>query len=243
VINESFARRRIPGMNPIGQRLHIGPNAGPWFTVVGVVGDVTQSSLSKRTDAAYVTASQWQLFADNARWLVVRGQRDILALTPEIRAAIRMIDREQPIVRIATMDQRLRNSEAQRRFALVLFEAFGLVALLLAAIGSYSVLAGSIAERTREIGVRIAVGASQSGIVGLILRQGMTVAWIGIGIGVVGSVLASRALAALLFGVSRLDLKAYGGVVILLVLVSWIACVVPAWRAASIDPVETLRSQ
>lgn len=243
VINESFARRRIPGVNPIGQRLHIGPDSGPWFTVVGVVGDVTQSSLSQRTDAVYVNASQWQLFADNARWLVVRGQRDILALTPQIRAAIHAIDREQPIVRIASMDQRLRDSEAERRFALVLFEAFALVALLLAAIGSYSVLAGSVVERTREIGVRIAVGASQSGIVGLILRQGMTVAWVGIGIGVVGSVLASRALAALLFGVSTLDLKAYAGVVILLVVVSGIACAVPAWRAASVDPARTLRSQ
>ena len=149
MINESFARRRLPGLNPIGQRLRIGPNAGPWVTVVGVVGDVKLTSLAvSQADAAYVTAAQWPRTPDNARWLVVRAQSDAAALTPVIRRAIWSVDRNQPILRVATMEERLSASAAQRRFALFLFEAFGVVALVLAAIGTYSLLAGSVAERT-----------------------------------------------------------------------------------------------
>jgi ABC-type antimicrobial peptide transport system permease subunit len=104
----------------------------------------------------YVPAVQWR-FADNARWLVVRAQRDATALTPAVRRAIWSVDKNQPIVRIATMDERLKASEAERRFALFVFEAFGVVALVLAAIGTYSLLSGSVTERTREIGVRSAL--------------------------------------------------------------------------------------
>src|SRR5688572_7462727 len=115
VINESFARRRLPGVNPIGQRLHVGPNSGPWFTVVGIVGDVTQTSLAVRpADAVYMTAAQWR-FADNARWLVVRTQRDAAALAPAISRAIRAIDKAQPGLRVATMADRLPVSARCRR--------------------------------------------------------------------------------------------------------------------------------
>src|SRR5262249_40906116 len=126
VINESMARRRLPGVDPIGQRLHIGPDSGPWFTVVGVVGDVTQTSLAVTgSDAVYITAEQWR-FADNARWLVVRTQGDAAALTPAVRQAIARVDKDQPIVRVATMEERVKASAADRRFALLLFEAFAI---------------------------------------------------------------------------------------------------------------------
>jgi putative ABC transport system permease protein len=243
VINESFARRRLPGVNPIGQRLHVGPNSGPWFTVVGVVGDVTQTSLAVRpADAVYMTAPQWR-FADNARWLVVRAERDAAALTPAIRRVIWAIDKDQPILRVATMDERLRVSAADRRFALLLFGAFGVVALVLAAIGTYSLLSGNVTERTREIGVRSALGASRRSILGLVLRQGMTLAGLGIAIGVAGAMVASEALVTLLFGISHLDSTTYLGVVALLTGVSAVACGLPAWRAARVPPSLALRSE
>ncbi len=241
VINESLARRRLPGLNPIGQRLRIGPDSGPWFTVVGVVGDVTQTSLAvTRPDAVYVTAPQWR-FSDNARWLIVRSHVDPAALAPAIRRAIAAIDRNQPVLRVATMDERVRGSAANRRFALLLFEAFGITALILAAIGTYSLLSGNVTERTREMGIRAAMGASRSDILALVLRQGMTLAALGIAIGLVAASVASRALVTLLFGVTPLDSATYTGVATLLAIVSMLACAMPAWRAARVRPSVALR--
>jgi putative ABC transport system permease protein len=243
VINESLARRRLPGLDPIGQRLHVGPDSGPWFTVVGVVGDVTQTSLAvTRSDAVYMTAEQWR-FADNARWLVVRTNGDAAALTSAIRQAISSVDKNQPVTRVATMDDRVRRSAADRRFALLLFEAFGLTALILAAVGTYSLVSGSVTERTREIGVRAALGATRGRILTLVLRQGMMLTGIGIAIGVIAAGLASRALVTLLFGVTPLDAVTYAGVATLLVIVSTIACATPAWRAARVRPSVALRSE
>jgi putative ABC transport system permease protein len=240
VINESMARRRLPGLDPIGQRLHIGPDSGPWFTVVGVVGDVTQASLAvTRSDAVYVTPSQWR-FADNARWLVVRGQT-AAALTPAIRQAISAIDKDQPIIRVAMMDERVKTSAADRRFALLIFEAFGIAALILAAVGTYSLLSGSVTERTREMGVRAALGASRSNILALVIRQGMALTGLGIAIGLIGAAIASRAIVTLLFGVTPLDAVTYAGVAALLAGVSMLACALPAWRAARVRPSVALR--
>ncbi len=241
VINESFAKRRIPGVNPIGQRLKIGPDTSPWFTVVGVVSDVTQLSLAMtRSDAVYMTSAQWR-FADNARWLVVRARGDAASLTADIRRAIASVDSDQPILRVATMDERLQTSAADRRFALLLFEAFGLTALLLAAVGTYSLLSGSVTERTRELAVRSALGATRSGIVALVLRQGMTLTGMGIAIGLAAAFIASRALVTLLFGISPLDAVTYVAVAALLAGVSLAACGMPAWRAARVHPSIALR--
>jgi ABC-type antimicrobial peptide transport system permease subunit len=141
------------------------------------------------------------------------------------------------------MDALVKTSEAQRRFAFILFDAFGVTALILAAIGIYGVLAGSVSERTREIGLRAALGASRREIVGMILRQGMTMTGVGVAIGLIGAALASRALITLLFGISRLDPATYAFVVVLLLATSLGACALPAWRAARVDPSITLRSE
>ena len=175
--------------------------------------------------------------------LVVRTRGDAAALAPAIRSAIWSVDKDQPIVRVATMENLLAASEAERRFALILFAAFALVALVLAATGIYGVLAGSVAERTREIGVRSALGASRTDILGLVIRQGMTLTAIGIAIGLVGAAAASQAVASLLYGVSRLDPVTYVGVIVLLGGVASGACGVPAWRAAKVDPASTLRAE
>ena len=148
-----------------------------------------------------------------------------------------------PVDRVATMDELLARSGAERRFALILFEAFALAALALAAIGIYGVQSGSVAARTREIGLRSALGASRSNILALVLRQGMELTAAGAAIGLVGAVAASQALVTLLFGVSRLDPATYAGVVALLLAVSALACWLPAWRATRVDPAITLRAE
>jgi len=241
VISESMARRRLPGLDPIGRQLRVGP-AGP-YTVVGVVGDVRQESLALgETDAVYMAPSQWK-FEDNPMSLVVHARSDAAGLTSAVRAAVWAVDKDQPIVRVATMDALLTGSAASRRFALRLFEAFGLAALVLAAAGLYGVLAGSVVERWREIGVRSALGASRRDIMGLILRQGLRLTTLGVVVGIGGALLATRLLATQLFGVSHVDPLTYVGVVVLLTLTSIVASALPAWRASRVDPVTALRSE
>lgn len=247
VLSESFAKRKFPGQDPLGKRLRLGPDIGhadrPWATVVGVVGDVKQASLALgEPNAFYTSTSQWT-WVDRAQSLVVRTRGDAASVTSAIKNAIWSVDRDQPIVRVATMDSLLLTSEAERRFVLILFEAFGLAALALAATGIYGVLSGSVTERLREIGIRVALGATRQNILGLVIRQGMTLTGIGVLIGLLGAAAASRALITLLFGVSRLDPFTYLGVIFLLGSVASIACGLPAWRAAQVDPASTLRSE
>jgi putative ABC transport system permease protein len=241
LITESLAKRRFPGTDPIGQRLRLGPR-GP-YSIVGVVGDVKQLSLAlTEADAVYTTASQWQ-WADDTMSMVVRARTDAVALSPAVRNAIWSVDKDQPILRVATMDSLVGASESQRHFVLILFEGFGLAALALAAAGIYGVLSGNVAEREREIGVRSALGASRADILAMVLRQGMSLTGLGIVIGLIGAVVASGTLASLLFGISRLDPATYVAVIGLLIAVSAMACWIPAWRAARIDPSITLRSE
>ena len=243
VISESFAAARFPNGDPLGQRVHIGPTDRPWFTIVGVVGDVKQVSLESNLFAAvYVTAEQWH-FPDRARWFVVKANGDAAALTPAIRSAIWSIDKDQPILRVALLSQRVAATAGTRRFALVLFQAFGLAALLLTAIGIYGVVASGVNDRIREIGVRTALGASRGSILAMVLGQGLWLSIAGIGIGVVTAALASRGLTTLLFGISPLDPASYVAVVLLLIGVAMLASWLPAWRASHVDPAVTLRSE
>jgi putative ABC transport system permease protein len=247
VINESFARARFGGRDPIGQRVRIGPAAGradaPWSVIVGVVGDVKQTALDLDAQQAfYVTTAQWA-WVDNEQSIVVRARGDAAALVPAIKKAIWSVDKDQPITRVATISGLVAAASTQRRFALIVFEAFGLVALVLAANGIYGVLAASVGERTREIGVRAALGASRGAILSLIMREGMTMAGIGVVLGLAGAVASSRALRSMLFGVTNLDAITYVVVVILLAGVAAAACLIPAWRAARVDPATTLRAE
>jgi putative ABC transport system permease protein len=241
VVSESLARSRFPGQDPTGRQLRIGPSTGPWFTIVGVVGNVKQASLAmSQPDAVYTTSPQW-LFTDRTMWVLVRARGDAAALTPAIKNAIWSIDKNQPIVRAATVDDLLASSLAERHFALVLFEAFAMAALVLAATGLYGLLSGSVITRRREIGVRSALGASRTNIVALVACQGLTLTGLGVVIGLLGAVAAGQALTAMLFGISRLDPITYLGVIVLLGGVSVISCSVPAWRASRIDPMVALR--
>jgi putative ABC transport system permease protein len=244
LINESFARRSFPGRNALGQRIRAGgPENRPWDVIVGVVGDVKQTSLSMtQSDAIYVNTAHW-LWVDFPMWLVVRTRGDAAALTPAVKSAIWSVDKDQPIVRVGTMQHLVDTSEAQRHFAFTIFEAFALAALVLAATGIYGVLSGRVTERTREIGIRSALGASRGRVVRLIVRQGMTLTTLGVVLGVGAATIASRAVVTLLFGVTRLDPVTYVGVVVVLAGVSLLACALPAWRASRVDPAITLRAE
>jgi putative ABC transport system permease protein len=247
VVSESFAKHNFGGQDPIGKRVRLGPDEGhsdrPWSTVVGIVGDVKQASLAE-SDAGdfYTSTTQWP-WVEKAQSLVVRTRGNPAALVPAVKNAIWSVDKDQPIMRVATMDDLLAESEAQRHFALVVFEAFGLVALVLAAVGVYGVLSGSVTERMRELGVRAALGASRGNILALVMRQGMTLTTIGVALGLGAAVAASQAIVSMLYGISQFDAITYAGVMALLASVSGIACWVPAWRAAQVDPSITLRAE
>lgn len=247
VVNESFAKRKLPGQNAIGHlvclRCGLGKDGSPWSTIVGVVGDVRQLSLElKSEDAVYLPSSRWY-WAETTMSLVVRTRGEATSLVPAIRSAIWSVDKDQPIARVATMQALVTASQAQRRFAMIIIEAFALVALLLAATGLYGVLAGSVTERTQEIGVRVALGATPALILRLVVRQGLGLTLLGVASGMLGAVAASRALISLLFGISGLNPTTYLEASALLVAISIIACWLPAWRAAHVDPAITLRAE
>ena len=243
LISASLARREFPHGDALGKRLHVGPSNYPWFSVVGIVADVRQDSLTlTETDAVYIPEAQaW--FADNTLSFAIRTRGDAANLVSAVRAAIWSVDKDQPILRVATMQTLLDRSVAERRFVLMLFETFSLVALLLAATGIYGILSNSVAERTREIGVRAALGASRTHLLRLVLRQGLQLAVVGAVVGLGISLAATRALASLLFGVSHLDPLTYAAVTALLLGVAAVACFVPARRAAAIDPMKALRAE
>jgi len=244
IVNESFAKKHWPGEDPIGQLVSAGdPSKPEWMEIVGVAGDLKQLALSQQeSNALYIPESQWP-YADQAMSLVVRTTGDAASIAPAVRRAVWSVNKDQPIVRIVTAATLVEQSESQRRFALVLFEAFALVALVLAAAGIYGVLAGSVTERTREIGVRSALGASRRDILTMVVRQGLSLTAVGAAIGIAGALALSHLITSLLFGVSALDPATYIGVTAVLGLVALGACAVPAVRAARIDPMETLRTE
>ena len=243
VISESLAKSQFPNGDAIGKRLHVGPTERQWYTVVGVVADVKQTSLAISDPYAVYLSEPQTWFADESHSFVIRTSADAAALAPVVKSAIWSVDKNQPVVRVETMNHLVEINESERRFVLILFAAFGLVALGLSAVGIYGVLSGSVNERTREIGVRAALGASRSHILALVLRDGMLLTFIGMIIGLGAAAATSQALSTLLFGISRLDPATYFAVPVLLAVVATVASVAPAWRASRVDPSITLRAE
>ena len=246
VLSASFAERLFGTQDPVGQLMRFGPSIGadgPWREVVGVVGDVRQVSLAlEAPDAFYVANSQWN-WADRGATLVVRATGDAAALIPSLQRAVWAANPNVPIPRAETMTGYVTASASDRQFVLLIIETFAGAALLLAAIGLYGVISGSVTERHREIGIRTALGATPGNVVGTVVQGALGLALVGASIGLVGAVAATRLVTSMLFGVSPLDPLTYAAVVALLTVVAVLAAWAPARRAAQVDPVLALRAE
>ena len=243
LLSASLARRIWGTDDAIGKRVQMGAPDSPWREVVGITRDVRHSSLDAEVNQQiWLPERQWT-GADVAVTIVVRTQGDPGALASSVRAAVRSVDPGMPITQLATMEQIVAASTAQRRLALVLFVAFGGTALLIAAAGVYGVLAGSVVERTREIGVRTALGATPGRIVALMLGQGSRLIAAGLVLGLAGTLALGRVLRSLLYQVASDDPATLAGVVVVLLGVALVASAVPIRRALRIDPATALRAE
>lgn len=242
LINEAFAKRSWPGEDPLGQRVHLGAEDAPWRTIVGVVGDVHHTGLDDPPGPQIYMPTAQSPWPDGIVALVVRSSGASRALVAPVRQAVWSVDRNLAISRVLPAPELLHASAARRAFALRIFTAFAVVALLLAGAGIFGVLSGAVAERTREIGVRTALGATRGNVLGLVIGQGMRIAGLGVVLGIALALGAARLLRGLLFGVSSDDPVTLVAVSGILALVALAACAVPAFRAARTDPVRTLRA-
>jgi putative ABC transport system permease protein len=246
LVSAKTAERNWPGQNPIGRRFQLGggdhfvadPDA--WITVIGVVGDV-RSTLSKAPNLT-VYIPYWQ--RDRANFsLVVRTAMDPLAIAPALRSAIHGLDRELVVPRPVTLEDVVDASVRQRRFQMALVLAFATAALLLAAIGVYGVVSQSVTQRTKEIGIRLALGAQRGQLWITVARHGLTPVLAGLAVGIAVALAATRSIGGLLFGVPSTDPATYAAVIAVLLLAGLLACWIPARRATRLDPLEALRQE
>lgn len=238
LVSETFARLHFPNADPIGQRIQIWPD-DPQLQIVGVAGDVRYSGLDRLPGAAvYVPLG---IDAWHYMRLVARTAGEPLQFERSVRAAIHDIDPAQPVFHVQPMEDYVAASLADRRFAFALIASFGSVALLLAAIGVYGLVSYTVIQRTAEIGVRTALGAMPGDVLRLVLRQGMTVAALGLASGAVIALASLRLMAALLFGVSSSSLSVFAGTALTLLLAAALASYIPARAAARLEPVAALR--
>jgi putative ABC transport system permease protein len=244
IISETMARRFWPGEDPIGKRITSGEptSADPndWLTVIGVVNDVRQFELNADPrPQMYLSYTQAGFFAP--RFLVVRTKGEPLSLASTVRAALWEIDKDQPVSNIRTMEDVLSGSIARQRFSMLLLGIFAVLALVLAAVGIYGVMSYSVAQRTREIGIRMALGAQRRDVLKLVISQGMKLAIAGVTAGLAGAFLLTRLIESLLFGVSANDPVTFILIAFLLTGVALLACYVPARRATRVDQIIALR--
>ena len=264
IVNQALVRRHWDGRDPTGKVISVNPplqvlpkslieearrsgslpdNYEPdKYTVVGVADDVMYGGLERAAvPLVYLPYAQSTDTTTNM-FLVVRTDGNPLALTGAIREQIGRVDADQPVANIQTMDTRVTASVAQRRMQMHVLGTFAAMAILLAAVGIYGVMSYSVTQRSREIGIRLALGASRLDVTGLVLRQGLTMVTAGIGLGLAGALLMTRVLRTLLFGVTPTDPFVFAAIVVLLSATACLAIYLPARRAARLDPLVTLRS-
>jgi predicted permease len=246
VIDDHMAQVLWPDDDPIGKRIRRGgmdadANA-PWLTVVGIVGRIKQYTLDERDSriAMYHPHTQAPSRAMN---VVVRTDSDPSGLAAMASTEIRSLDPDLPIYNVRTMEHRVEESLARRRFAMLLLTLFAALALGLAGIGIYGVISYLVNQGTREIGIRMALGATPGGILGLIVRQGMGLALLGVGLGLAGAVAVTRFMSTLLFGVRPTDPLTFGSIALILTVIALLASYLPARRAARVDPMVSLRTE
>ena len=251
VVNETFAKSQWPGESAIGKRVALGGMRPTmrWLTVVGVVKDARQGDWAS-TPSNEIYLPLWQtadLLGDTHAWIayisvVVRTDSDAGALTNPVRNAVWNIDRSLPVSHVVTLDHAIGNSTWQWRFNLLLIAIFAGVAMTLAVVGIYGVMAYEVARRTGEIGIRMALGARRGGILKLVFSQSMVVVAIGVGVGIGASLALARLMTTLLFGVSPIDLATFVAVAQRVLVAASLASLIPARRATTIDPGIALRS-
>jgi len=244
IVSEKTARHFWPGENPIGKRLKPGSTNRniPWIEIIGVVKDVRQNDfVSEPKMQMYMPYQQLNSFAPNA--LVVRTNVEPLSLAGAVRNAIWAVDKDQPVSNLRSMDEIVSEAVARQRFSMLLLGIFAALAMVLAAVGIYGVMSYSIAQRTREIGLRIALGAQKSDVLKMILRQGLRFVAAGLAIGLAASFALTRVMASLLFGISATDPATFVSISLMLIAVALLASYIPAVRAMKIDPMLALRYQ
>ena len=244
IINEAMARRSWPGHDPLGRRFKLGPRDSdrPWYTVVGVVADMRRQGL-EREPFPQMFVSFAQSPPRSVDLFIQTSSDDPPAMAGALRAAVRRVEKNAPIDGVAPLEQQLGTYLMQRRFQTSLLTGFSVVALLMAAVGIYGLIQYSIATRTREIGIRMAVGAQAGDIFRMIIREGLQLSVMGLVLGLVGALLIGRAGSSLLFGVPAADPLTFTAVSLLLCAVATAACYLPARRAMNVDPMAALRCE
>lgn len=242
MINQALAARLFAGQDPLGKRISIALSSGQqtqWQTIIGIVGDVRHLSLDvePRPELYYHTNTSPPF----GPVVVIRTTADPRRIISSVRAKVRELDRDLPVSHINTMEQLVTQSVAQRRFGMLLLGIFAVLAVLLAGVGIYGVMSYSVTQRTQEMGVRMALGAQAADVLKLVVRNGMTLAFIGVSLGLVGAFALTRLMARLLFEVSPTDVLTFAVVPLVLIGVALFACYIPARRATKVDPLKALR--
>ncbi|MDQ3013136.1 MAG: ABC transporter permease, partial [Acidobacteriota bacterium] len=243
VINEALAKRYWPDEDPLGKRIKIGFSNGdaPWLTIVGITQDVKQGGLDQKPRPEFFrpyNQAAWPVMT-----VVVRTASSPRAFIDPIKQALARFEPDRAASGIRTMDEVIYDSVGSRRFPMMLLVAFSLVALMLAAVGISGVVAFSVSQRTREIGIRMALGAHKGDVIRLVLNRSMIAALIGVGVGLAASLALTRFLTGLLFEVKPMDPIVLGSVALILASVAFIACYLPARRATKVDPMIALRCE
>jgi putative ABC transport system permease protein len=240
-INETFAKRYWPDQNPVGKHMVFGTpgERNPWMTIVGVVGDMRRRGLHRdaRLEAFFSTTMN----VGRNMQLIVATDSNPIALAPAVRAAIRALDASSPVTAISSVEAQIGESLAMRRFQAWLLALFSLLAVLLAAVGIFGLMAQVVTRRTPEIGVRMALGATPQNVLALVVRQGVLLAAAGTLAGIGGALVLARGLQSLLFGVGAADPLSYAAAAVVMAISVLLACALPAWRAARVDPTVALR--
>jgi predicted permease len=244
VVDEAMARRYWPGEDAIGKQIRFAATDGPFHRVVGIVDNVKFQELGAENPTFYYPYEQvpgWMGFHAGSMTLVIRAAGDPMVNAQPIREMVRGLDPDLPIVWVRTQDDLVAMSVARPRFMMTLLGVFAGVALVLAAVGVYGVMSHGVAQRTGEVGIRVALGAERRDVARLVVRQGMTLALVGVGIGLAAALAATRVLRGFLFEVSPTDPWTFGGVSLVVAAVALLACYVPARRASRVDPIVALR--
>ena len=241
IINETMARQHFPNEDPIGKRINITNGPDTWREIVGIVGDIKQYGVDKATsNQSYEPFAQVPFSSLN---VVIRTSGPPAALLGAIRPTVYAVDKDQPIGTIRPLEEIMADSIARQRFAMTLLTVFSLVALVIAAVGIYGVMAYSVVQRTGEFGIRMALGAQQRDVLRLVLTQGGKLIGLGLIIGLAATLAASRAMGSMLFNTSAQDPLTLGTITLLLGAVALIACLLPANRATKVNPIEALRAE